>query len=178
MGTPPTPGAFRDALYDWAGKSVAALVRLMFDPDETLILDGGAGWGKYRWLLPEYRMHAVEIWEPNVVEHRLSCLYGACQVGDVCDVDLRFYDAVILGDVLEHIDRPRAVDLCRRADDAGVELFVVVPYEYEQGEEDGNPFEAHVQDDLTPELMAAEYPMLRLLGHDNGKGLYVRRAQR
>ena len=42
-------------------------------------------------------------------------------------------------------------------------VLAVIPYEYEQGPEHGNPHQCHLQADLTPEIMAAEYPSLALV---------------
>jgi hypothetical protein len=59
-------------------------------------------------------------------------------------------------------------------------VLVVVPYLYEQGPHGGNPFEEHLQADLTPEVMEIRYPMLRCVDieyrrSDPFKGLYRRK---
>lgn len=168
----------RDAARnDWAGLAVREYITMRYPP-ETYILDVGAGWGKYRDLLPEYpKMDACEVWGPYVAEELLSSRYKTlwhCDVLDMLD-DLPRFDLVIFGDVLEHLKRPdaqRVIRTCRNA-------VVVVPFRYPQGEEEGNPYEYHWQADLTPQLMMQLYPDLQLKdiewrGNRPFKGLYVK----
>ena len=53
-------------------------------------------------------------------------------------------------------------------------MIVAVPYQYEQGEEYGNVYEIHKQDDLTPEIVKKRYPMLKLLYGNDEYGYYVK----
>jgi len=164
------------ATYDWAGNTISHKLRYRF-PQGKSILDVGAGWGKYRDLFPDYIMHACEVWWPYVVEEMLDARYQKVFLQDICDLaasgELEYYDAMIFGDVFEHIERPRAKQLLKDIWDKCEEAYIVVPYMYEQGEVDGNPFEAHQQDDLTKDLMKREYPQLKLVDSDGAKGLYI-----
>lgn len=173
-------------VYDWAGLHVRQMVTMHHDPAETAILDVGAGQGKYARLLPEYRdIDAVEVWEPSVERYGLLALYRTVYLGDVLTVldDLKRvpeqirYRFAILGDVLEHLDGISAKRLIRKLRHFCEESLVVVPYLYPQGAEDGNEHQRHLQDDLTPEVMAVRYPSLSLVAVEtrNGrpfKGLY------
>lgn len=178
------------AVYDWAGLIVRRLVRAEYDPATTSLLDVGAGQGKYRRLLPEFTsFDAVEVWEPYVVDNRLRELYRDVHVVDVmklvdCEYDDWWsgYDVVVMGDVLEHLSYADGYQLLDHVSDLCDDVVVVVPYTYPQGPEDGNEHQRHLQDDLTPELMASEYPLLRLVAvesRDNRpfKGLYRWRYQ-
>lgn len=163
MSSPRTVQERLDATYDWAGVRVRALVLESFSPRTTQILDVGAGWGKYRDLLAEYPyVDAVEIWRPYVEEERLRHRYRHVWTCDVVDLvgsstwHPGRYDLVVLGDVLEHLSVRDARTVLGRIGRA----IVAVPFEYAQDEVDGNPHEAHVQDDLTPEMMAERYPDL------------------
>jgi hypothetical protein len=174
-------------IFDWGGRWVRELVTRSHDPERTTILDVGAGQGKYRVLLPEYpSVDAVEVWESTVTTERLDDLYRSVFIVDVRDFvhsdrwhELR-YDVVIFGDVLEHLEREDAKDVLERVYDRCDDVVVVVPYRYEQGAENGNEYQRHLQPDLTPELMMAAYPDLRLVAldvHPDGqprKGLYRR----
>lgn len=156
-----TPDPYIPALFDFAGEAVASIVRDWIKPDQR-ILDVGAGWGKYRWLLPEYEMDAVEAWKPNVTESKLDGYYSEVYQMPVQHLSWAGYrfGAVIFGDVLEHIP-VSAAQSCIRAATAHADLVVVaVPFEMEQHPEDGNPYEEHVQADLTREVMAQRYPDL------------------
>lgn len=166
------------AKNDWAGLAVRHYITMRYPP-ETLILDVGAGWGKYRDLLPEYPdMDAIEVWQPYVEQEQLGARYRMVRTIDVADATaeyLQSYGLVVFGDVLEHLrrlDAQRVIRNCRNA-------VVVVPFRYHQGEEGGNPYEKHWQDDLTPRLMRDLYPELRQVAvqmHGNRpfKGLYVK----
>lgn len=165
------------SLYTYDACQIVEDVTHRFPAGETRILDVGAGWGKYKMLLAEYEMDAVEIWEPYVLENDLWSMYNTVYVQDVCDLEPRVfddYDVVIFGDVLEHIERDKAryllLDLVGRVK----EVYVAVPFQYPQGEVDGNTYEIHLQDDLTPELMTSAYPMLKLLARRDGKAVYVK----
>lgn len=168
-----TPLQMDDAMNDWAGTAVQGLIRGRFNPKKTKILDVGAGWGKYKRLLPEYTMDACEIWQPYVDEEKLEKLYNTVFVSDICDLVIDYYDAIIFGDVFEHIDKDDASDLLARLRSLSEEVYIVVPYMYHQGEVNDNPYEVHLQPDLTPDVMAERYPQLQLVVQDeNRKGLY------
>lgn len=176
MGSPKTDSSRFEALYDWAGIQVFNLIRQEFPfPARTTVLDIGAGWGKYRILLPDFIMDACEIWEPYVEAEHLRDMYRKVIVDDICNVDTGYYDVMIMGDVLEHIPRDKAKELIKRLAKSCTQLYIVVPFLYPQGEVDGNHYEIHHQADLTPEIMLKEYPELDEVALGDGKGIYVRR---
>lgn len=157
-------------IFDWAGHRVREMITMKY-PSDMRILDVGAGQGKYRALLPEYEyVYGVEVFEPYVEDNRLRDLYFKVFNEDIREfVDTVGYVflsgiVVILGDVLEHLTRADAQEVLRKLRHYNAEdIIVVVPYEYPQGEEDGNVHQEHLQDDLTVELMAREYPELVLV---------------
>lgn len=173
-------------VYDWAGLRVRQMITMHHDPDETPILDVGAGQGKYARLLPEYPdIDAVEVWEPSVERYGLWDLYRVVWPFDVLElVSNQFwqnrpdrYRFAILGDVLEHLKAEEAEKTLRYLRRRCDEIIVVVPYLYPQGAEDGNEHQRHLQDDLTPEVMAVRYPDLKLIALETRdgrpfKGLY------
>lgn len=175
-------------VYDWAGSSVKGFILDHYGVDDR-ILDVGAGQGKYRELLPTYpNVDACEVWEPYVDENDLRSQYRDVHVCDVYDLvrsdwwDNRHYDLVIMGDVLEHLIRGKARYVVHRIIETHADTVVIVPFEYPQDEEDGNVYQRHVQDDLTPELMATEYPELQLVALETRnwkpfKGMYVGRGR-
>ena len=152
-------------VFDWC-QILQATVRAELPP-EASILDVGAGFGKYRILLPEYpNMDAAEVWEPYIEQEQLRDRYRHVYHADICDLAIspqwHPYDLVILGDVLEHIDRERATPLVTHLTATCREVFAIVPYCYPQGSEHGNPWQRHLQEDLTPDLMTTAYPTLTL----------------
>lgn len=175
-------------IFDWAGLHVRGLVRACHGPGETTVLDVGAGQGKYRLLLAEYPVvDAVEIWQPYVDRFDLERLYRRVYVRDVREHVLSSdwtdaaYDVAILGDVLEHVPLADARNVLNRVYAVCRDVIVVVPYRYVQDEEDGNAYQRHVQDDLTPESMVELYPELTLVAVETRdwqpfKGIYRRWA--
>lgn len=145
----------------WYGKNeVSAWIRRYFRKNAQ-ILDVGACDGIWRLLLPEYpNMDAVEAWAPNADRLRG---YRHVYRSDIRGLPYERYDLIIFGDVIEHLsvgDAQRVLDYARpRCRD----MIVAVPFLFPQGEKDGNPYEIHVQDDLTPEIFAARYPGLEVL---------------
>lgn len=182
MGSPETLRLRLQAMNDFGGREVQRYVYEHLD-ENAQILDVGAGWGKYRNLLPDYeKVDACEIHLPYVTEERLVQRYRQVYCSDVTNpfmaARLHKYDLVIFGDVLEHLEvtsAQRILGECRRA-------AVVVPFLYEQGIEDGNQYEIHLQPDLTEEVMIERYPMLQLRAVEVGdasrdiapKGFYVK----
>ncbi len=85
------------------------------------VLDVGPGYGKYGVLLREYAhvrtVDAVEAWEPYITSFGLRGIYSQVYSGDVCDLSdevLGLYDCVFMGDVIEHIQKDRALRLLDR----------------------------------------------------------------
>lgn len=85
----------------------------------------------------------------------------------------RAYKGVILGDVIEHLNVFESQDFIRNLIALGYRLVVVVPYEYEQSCVEGNPYEVHLQPDLSPSVMADRYPDLAVVISDDGGGVYA-----
>lgn len=146
--------------YDYGKPEVCAWIRRHFPPDAA-ILDVGACDGKWRRLLPEYpNMDAVEAFEPN-----LARLQGYRNVfhADICDFSYEWYDLVILGDIVEHLSVEAAKNELEYARDRCRDMIVAVPFLYKQDAIYGNPYEVHIQDDLTPENFAERYPGFEVL---------------
>lgn len=142
---------------------------------QDAILDVGAGSGVYCDLLRDHfdRIDALEIFPAYIDMFKLRGKYSDVHIGDVREFDLRPYKYVIMGDVLEHLSYADALQVLDRINNAGKLTLVAVPYMYEQGAEFGNVHETHLQPDLTPEVMAIRYPMLKLIYGDEQYGYYV-----
>lgn len=85
------------------------------------VLDVGAGCGTYSMLLRSVRplasWTALEVHEPYVAEFGLKAKYDDVIVQDVRSAGFppATYDVVLLGDVLEHLLHPDALDLLSSA---------------------------------------------------------------
>jgi hypothetical protein len=170
----PVLSAYVDALYDFSGDTIAAYVRDNV-PDSERILDIGAGWGKYRFILPEYEMDCVEIWLPNIQESNLNSYYRKVYHQDISKFKYpNRYGCVIFGDVLEHMSVENAQRAIRAACANSDFVCVTVPYEMPQPADD-NPHEEHIQEDLTRAVMEERYPELECLAEEGHKAVYVKR---
>lgn len=139
------------------------------------ILDVGPGYGTYGNLLkPKYtKVDAIEIWEPYVNQFNLKSIYRNVFIGDICDFDFSDYDYLILGDILEHIEIPRAIELISKINNTDKKCLVAVPYLYPQGEYAGNIFETHHQPDLTHDVFLKRYPKMNCLYRNQLYGYYI-----
>ena len=159
--------------YDYGKPEICAWVRKHF-PRSSTILDVGACDGKWRRLLPEYpNMDAVEAFEPN-----LQNLQGYRDVfhADICDFSYAWYDLVILGDIVEHLSVEAAQNELEYARDRCRDMIVAVPFLYKQDAIYGNPYEVHIQDDLTPENFAERYPGFEVLLRARDNYCYYHKA--
>ncbi len=146
------------ASYDEGKDAVVKWVKENFRFGATC-LDVGACDGKWFGLLNDYlRMDAVEIFAPNITNHRLRDKYRRVLNCDIIEYEYRWYDLVIFGDVLEHMTVRDAQDVLAYARRHCHDYIIGIPFEYPQAEIYGNPYERHIQDDLTPELFAQRYP--------------------
>lgn len=111
------------------------------------ILDVGPGFGKYSVLLREYlnvkpsQIHAVEMW-PEYVTDRLRCMYDAVFINDVCEMEsFDAYDMVLMADVIEHIEKEKALELLSRIN---CRVIVSTPEHFFHTDEGLPPTEEHV----------------------------------
>lgn len=154
--------------YFYGKAEVCAWVREHFPPPDSTILDVGAcdGVWLHHWL-PEYMcMDAVEAYAPN-----LRNLYGYREVfhADIRDFKYTPYDLIIFGDILEHLSVEDAQRVLEYAKPRCRDMIIAVPFLYEQDALYGNPYEVHLQPDLTPELFEERYPGFAVLcdpGHN------------
>lgn len=146
--------------YDIGKDIVCGWVRRNF-PRNSRILDVGACDGKWKKLLPEYAMDAVEAWEPHC--ENIKSMYGQVFCKDIAKLKYDPYDLIIFGDVIEHMTISDAQKVLKYALGKCKDLIVAVPYLYPQGEVGGNPWEVHKQPDITAEIFAERYPELEVL---------------
>lgn len=153
------------ASYPYGKDKVVKWVRENF-PKESTVLDVGPCDACWKRLLPEYEnMDAVEIFEPNVEQCRP--FYRNIWNADIAEFEYGHYDLIILADVLEHMDVPTAQKVLRYAWDRCNDLIVALPFQLKQDAIYGNPWELHIQDDLTPAIVRERYPELEIL-HEAG----------
>lgn len=147
--------------YDVGKRSVCDWIRANFEKNIN-ILDVGVSDGKWRKLLSDFpNIDGVEIFEPYV--DNVRSIYRYIFITDIKDLHYDWYDLIIFGDVIEHMhikDAKRTLDYAK---DHCRDMIVAVPFQYVQGEVNGNVHEIHIQDDLTREIFAERYPGFSVL---------------
>lgn len=122
------------------------------------VLDVGPGYGKYGFLVREALDFAVgrldrPSWQVRIdgidafpyKSPLLAWVYDAITVADIAIVaaDLPPYDLVILGDVIEHLDKQTGIQLIDNLLAKSRNVLLSTPREFFQQEIADNPFETH-----------------------------------
>ena len=142
--------------------------------NETKILDVGPGRGIYGSLLKEkFIVDCVEIFPRYITDYNLKEIYNKIYISDILNFDYSDYDLIIMGDVLEHINLQSAQKLINDICEKNIKVIVAVPYNYEQGEWEGNIYETHLQPDLTTENMKVRYSNLEIIYNYPHYGYYI-----
>lgn len=162
--------------YKFGKEEVKDYLKSKFSGHES-ILDVGAGEGTYYELLKDYffDMKAVEVFKPNIDIYNLKGKYREVYNEDIKNFKYDFYDIIIFGDVIEHLEIKEAQRVLKYAYKRCKEMIVAVPYMYEQGEVEGNVYEIHKQADLTKENVLERYPMLEYLCGNEYYGYFKKR---
>lgn len=143
----------------WEGKDkVCVWIRNKFSIDST-ILDVGACNGFWHYLLPEYEnLDGIEAFRPNYENLKDQKLYRNLWCEDIRNFQYDWYDIIIFGDIIEHMTPEEALKVLDYAKPRCTEMIISVPFLYPQEAIYDNPYEKHIQDDLTPELFEERYP--------------------
>jgi SAM-dependent methyltransferase len=166
------------------GKSVIREWVTEFGPDVKTVLDLGVGNGTYHRLytrkspaLKEAYWIGVEAWEPYIREFDLLTRYNKIINADIRTVDfntLSPIDLVFAGDVLEHITKEEAIKVVDDLLKVAKRIIVSIPIvHFPQGEEEGNPYEAHVKDDWSHTEMLETFPQIKQSWTGNIIGVYL-----
>lgn len=123
------------------------------------VLDVGACDGVWFNILSEwYTMDAVEVWKPNIEQYRLGEKYRSVFNVKIQDFTFDHYDLVLFGDVIEHMTVEDAQKVLAYAKEHSDMVIVAVPFLFKQDAIYGNPYERHIQDDLTHNIFMERYP--------------------
>lgn len=151
------------ASYDYGKAEIVKWAKEHF-PRYKRCLDVGACDGKWYNLLGKYfNMYAVEVFEPNIINHKLREKYQKVFCCNIVGFEYDWYDLIIFGDVLEHLTVDEAQCALQYAYPRCEDMIIGIPFLYKQDEIYGNPYERHIQDDLTPELFEKRYPGFELI---------------
>lgn len=159
--------------YPYGKADINFYIRTILPKDSTC-LDVGACDGEYHRLLGDWlTMDAVEVWEPNIELWRLDRQYRMVYHDDIRGLKYGDYDLVIFGDIIEHLTVEEAQEVLAYAKEHAQVILVAVPYQFEQGAIYGNPYERHLQPDLTHEIFCQRYEGFKLVVHFHNYGYYV-----
>lgn len=161
--------------YPYFKRDIRNYLREKYDKNAT-VLDIGCGSGTYYYLLKDYFniIDGVE-GDKNVIEGaNLEQIYNKVFNIDACDFKFDFYDIIIIGDCLEHIEFSKALKLVEYLYSKCQELIIVVPYNLVMEADGDNPYSSHKQDDLSPTNMIDRYPMLKLKWGNEYIGVYTK----
>lgn len=143
--------------------------------ENCTILDVGVGEGFYINLLKDHFSHfdGVEVFAEYIEQFDLKNRYNNIFNINILDFEFDFYDIIIMGDILEHIELEDAVPLVERLIKKCNELLVILPFNLEQEIVNNNIYERHLQPYLNEEKMNEFYPGLELINL-NGELLKIR----
>lgn len=137
-------------------------------------LDVGACDGKWFTLLSDCMiMDAVEVWEPNIDKYKLEQKYRIVINCPVQNFYYEHYDLVLFGDVIEHMTVEDAQKVLVYAKEHSDMVIVAVPFLFKQDAIYGNPYERHIQDDLTHNIFMERYPDFQPIVLFPNYGYYV-----
>lgn len=161
------------ASYNFGKKDVCKMLKERFNIGDR-VLDIGPCNGKWYNLLSNYfKMDAVEIWKPYILRYNLLKKYENLYYNDILKHDNFKYDIIIMGDVLEHIEVKPAQELVKRMYSECKELIIAVPYKMKQPAFI-NPFQKHLQADLTHDIFMKRYPGFKLFWGNRKYGYYIK----
>lgn len=112
------------------------------------VLDVGPGRGKYGYLIREYvdpnaHVVAIEAHEPYIAEFGLEAIYAEVIAGDVLEAEddwLNSFDAVLMVDVIEHMEKGPALELLERITTS---MTIATPRDFFENPEHLPATEAH-----------------------------------
>ena len=144
---------------------------------DSSILDVGCGSGTYYNLLGDYfkNIEGVEVFKGYIDKFDLESKYKKIYNENIRNMEYEYYDIIIFGDILEHLEIEEAKRVLDYALDRCKEVIVALPYMYRQGECNGNKFEIHKQEDLTKDNVLERYPRLELLYGNEEYGYYIKK---
>ena len=140
------------------------------------ILDIGCGCGTYSDLLkPKHEnIDGLEIHEPYVEMFGLKQKYSNLFINDATKFDYQYYDLMIVGDILEHIEESEGVKFIERIYDKCDDMIIAIPFNSPQGVHYENEYEIHRQEHLTNESFLEKYKGFKVLCLRYDYGIYVK----
>jgi len=146
--------------------TIPTVIHLLRQLQPRSILDVGVGFGKWGHLFREYtdinaaehdppryhrenwqvRIDGIEGHAPYLTDlHRY--LYNEIHIGDACELlpNLSSYDLIFMGDIIEHFDKPKGLELLRVAVAKSNKAVIITTPKFETAQESlcANELERH-----------------------------------
>jgi hypothetical protein len=159
-------------------QEIVDFVKNKFNKTST-VLDIGAGSGTYADFFRDhfYGMDGVEIFEPYVDQFALREKYKNLFIQDATTFDFNYYDLIIVGDILEHIEESKGIKFIEHIYEKCNDLIIGIPFNSEQGVHYDNEYEIHLQPNLTNESFLEKYKGFRPLCIRYDYGIYIKDNQ-
>lgn len=138
---------------------------------DSLILDAGAEFGRLQDWLAYDNVEAIEVCFEYIetLQQKYKKVYN-------CDIrnfkSDKIYDLIVLADVIEHFSINDAQNILDYFKSISKKVVCVIPYMYIQ-DDCNNPYDVHIQYDLTIENIKQRYPDLILYKNNDMKGIYI-----
>lgn len=149
------------------------MFKLIAAQRQAKVLDVGAGDGRWGKLLRKKVAHiaGLEAWEPCIKKHKLHNIYDEVIHKDIRDFRRwHEFDIIIFGDVLEHLPRKDALDVVDILKTLPATTYLTIPISLcqQDGTVYGNPFETHLDQWTSEELIALGWKELHRGPNPNG----------
>lgn len=156
-------------------KEIKDFVESKFNKTSS-VLDIGCGAGAYADMFKAhfFNMDAIEVFEPYVEMFKLKSKYTNLFIQDCLTFDFRYYDLILFGDVLEHIEESKGIEFIKKIYSKCNDLIIGVPFNSTQGVHFDNTYEIHLQTGLTNESFLAKYEGFRPLCIRYDYGIYIK----
>tara|TARA_R110000868_G_scaffold102492_9_gene282210 strand:+ start:88 stop:1659 length:1572 start_codon:yes stop_codon:yes gene_type:complete len=152
-----------------------AIKRLIQRINPPTGVDVGCGSGTYAKLFPDIAWTGIEVWKPYVSEYGLRDLYDDLVLDDIRKwKPTAHWPVVMLGDILEHMTADEAVKVVKKLKKCSDYLIISIPIGYyPQDEYGGNPYEKHVVDNWSDEMVREAFGEPLDMTIDGEIGIYL-----
>jgi|GEM_PF-1757587 SAM-dependent methyltransferase len=144
------------------------LIRQITTPEFLRQFTTSAWWGE----VPEIIVDAVEVFPEYIKRYGIDKIYNNITVADIRQIyqDIKNYDVIIMGDVLEHMTKEEAIEVVNALKTKCCFIWAALPMEFEgkrwshgylqlPEEWEENPYGKHLHDWTVNELKEAFNPL-------------------
>ena len=147
--------------------------KILGNPKNRWILDVGCGDGKWSEYLKGKvnHIHGIEICKKYIDKYDLKHKYTLLYNVDASNFDsYDIYNVIILGDVLEHLEHDKAIELINELKKNNLIIYLTIPISkcIQDGKVYGNPYETHRYQWTHEELVELGFKQLHEGFNPNG----------